>query len=80
MAQCALEQWDAGLASSQRAAELDSTLAQAYLGIAVAAKGLGALDEAEAALERATALKPDSPRFRDLLEEVQHLRTQTGNM
>ena len=80
LVQCELEQWNAGLVNLQRAVELDSTLEQAFVGIGVANQKLGALDEAEAAFQRAASLNPEFPRIKILLEEVQQLKTRRGDL
>ena len=80
LVQCELEQWDAGLANLQRAVALDSTLTQAFVGIGIANQKLGALDEAEAAFERAAALNPAYPRIKILLEKVRQLKTRKGDL
>ncbi len=78
LARLELEQWEAGLASFRRAAALDSTLGQSHVGIAVAAKNLGILGEAEAALVRAAALSPKAPKIQSMLAQIRNLAAAKG--
>jgi cytochrome c-type biogenesis protein CcmH/NrfG len=53
------------LESFQRATRLDPTRSDAWVGIANAAMVLGNIDQAAAAVERATRLTPDAPHVKE---------------
>ena len=76
--QCRLKEWEAGIGNLQRAVELDSTFARAFVEIGRAKKELGIFDEAEVALERAAALNPGSRKIEVLLEQVRRLKSSKG--
>ena len=73
LARCELEEWEKGLASFQRAVDLDSTFARGFVAIGEANKKLGKLGEAEDAFKRAASL---NPRLKALLEDFQRLKAQ----
>ncbi len=76
MVSCELRRWEEGLVTFQRVVELDSTSHEAYMGWAVAARRLGRLQDAEAAVHRALALKLDSPALVTMLESIRQERTR----
>jgi tetratricopeptide (TPR) repeat protein len=78
LARLELEQWQDGLTSFRRAAALDSTLGQPHLGIAVAARNLGNLGEAEAALVRAATLNPKAAKIQSMLAQIRQLAAASG--
>ncbi len=73
MVQWAEGEREAGLANLMRAVELDSAFTVAYVAIGEAQKKLGALDEAEAAFEKASAL---NPRLDVLLRDLREQRAR----
>ena len=76
MVECELQLWGEALASFRRATGIDSTRHEGYLGWAVAARGMGNVAEAEKALLRARAVRPESETVNSLLQTI---RRQKAN-
>ena len=73
--QCELHRWEEGLQSFRHAVAIDSTQHEGYLGWAVAARGMGNLEEAERVLLQATALRPESATVSSLLQAIRRQRS-----